>query len=496
MSGFVFRLSVAAVAFAATLGAQSNTEELARRQYESGLAFMQNRRYTEAVKDFQAVIESFPKSSVADKALLQIGLYHLEVTRDLAAAQAATDKLLKEYPDTDSAPMAYVVTGRLTIAKGHAPADVDASLASFERVRRLFPGDDAVSTADFYAGETLRLARRNDEALERFRRVTLEYPRSIWAARAALSAAVSLVQAGNPVRALDNLQRIRQQFPGTREASDALNDNTIIYRLYVRPPAQAPYAFAGRYVGAETSKFRDVAGVAIDDDGRILLAHRQGVAVFDAKAALVKSVAAEGPSAVFVDERGRLVFARHNQLIADGGESTTIAVPTPDGKGRQVEEIPSVVSLPNGDRLIADRKGKAVIRVSAAGKYIGNFVSGNAERLALSRLGDVALIDRDSNTVVVVDRDGKVSTKIPVKGPGYQFDNPIDLAFDLLGHLYVLDRGRASVFVFGAKNRLLATVTIPEKDQGAFQKAQAFALDAAARLYIFDDRVQRIQVYQ
>ena len=60
----------------------------------------------------------------------------------------------------------------------------------------------------------------------------------------------------------------------------------------------------------------------------------------------------------------------------------------------------------------------------------------------------------------------------------------------------MLDRGKASIFVFGPKGRLITTITIPEKDPGAFQKAEAFSVDAAGRLYVFDDRSQRLQVYQ
>jgi hypothetical protein len=118
------------------------------------------------------------------------------------------------------------------------------------------------------------------------------------------------------------------------------------------------------------------------------------------------------------------------------------------------------------------------------------------ERLALSQLDDVAAIDREAKTVVIFDRDGKQLSRIPPKGAGYDLESPVDLAFDSFGHLYVLDRGRSSVFVFGPKNRLITTITVPEKAPGAFPRAQAFALDRAGRLYIYDDRVQRVQVYQ
>src|SRR5262245_28569432 len=122
----------AVLALSATLVAQS-PEDLPRRQFESGLAFLKGERYAEALKDFQAIIDSFPKSQVADNAMLQIALYQVDVAKDLTAGQSAIDQLLKIYPDTDSAPMAHVVGGRISMAKGRTPADVDAAVASFER---------------------------------------------------------------------------------------------------------------------------------------------------------------------------------------------------------------------------------------------------------------------------------------------------------------------------------------------------------------------------
>jgi TolA-binding protein len=490
-------LGIAAVLAAGTaiLGAQGNTEEFARRQYESGLSFMQTGRYAEALKDFQAVLDSFGRSSVADNALLQIALYQLDVAHDTAAAQSAVDRLLKDYPETDSAPMAYVVGGRLAMAKGRTPGDVDSALASFERVPRLFPNDEAVPAAGFYAGETLRIVRRTDEALERFRRVSMEYPRSAWAARARISAGLCLVAGDRAPRALEELQRARIQLPDSIEGAEALNLNTILYRLYVRAPAQPAYAFAGRFPGTDGAKLKDIVGVRFDPTGELLVGHKLGVSIFDPKGKLVRTASSEEPSAFFLDERGRVVTVRKDALIAERGEATKISIPTPD-KPKAIEEIPSVLAMSNGTRLIADRKGKQVLRFAANGTYVNKFAGVDAERLALNQLDDVAMIDRDKKTVVVTDRDGKTLGSIPQKGTGYEFDNPVDLAYDPFGHIYVLDRGRSTVFVFGPRYRLLTAITIPEKSPGAFQKAVAFALDRAGRLYIYDDRAQTVQVYQ
>ncbi|MGE0704746.1 MAG: hypothetical protein AB7P22_12505, partial [Vicinamibacterales bacterium] len=92
--------------------------------------------------------------------------------------------------------------------------------------------------------------------------------------------------------------------------------------------------------------------------------------------------------------------------------------------------------------------------------------------------------------ITIFDRDGTQLTRIPARGANYQFDNPVDLAFDPLGHLFVLDRGRGSIFVFGpGKTELLTSIT-------AGREGRAITLDSAGRLYLFDESAQRIQVYQ
>lgn len=493
---------MSAIVVAFTLGppvvAQQSNEDLPRRQYESGLSFLQGQRYAEALKDFQAVIDSFPRSQVADNALLQVALYHLDVARDLSSTQTAVDQLLKIYPDSDSAPMAHVIGGRVSMSKGRTPSDVDAAVASFERVERLFPGNEAVPAAGFYAGEALRLVRRHDEALERFRRVSAAYPNSPWAARANLGAGYCLVQSDRAPGALPEVQRVRQMQPQTSMAADAININSILYRLYVRAPGQPAFAFSGRFVGDERANFGDVIGVTVDRANRLLLGHSKGIAVFDPKGTLTATVSAIDPSAFFVDDAGRIVFARQGALHTEKVASIPITVPQPAPKPpRPVEEIPSVVGLSTGQRIVVDKKEKTVIRVGANGQYLGPFASAiNTERLAASALDDVAMIDKDSKAITIVDREGKPLSKIMQKGANYQFDEPVDLAFDQLGHLYVLDRGKASVYVFGPKNRLITTFTLAEKAPGAFTRARSLGLDAAGRIYIFDERVKRIQVYQ
>jgi len=107
----------------------------------------------------------------------------------------------------------------------------------------------------------------------------------------------------------------------------------------------------------------------------------------------------------------------------------------------------------------------------------------------------LAALDADQKTVTLLARDGRITGRVAERGANYQLRQPGDVAFDALGHVYVLDR--AAVYVFTARgDRLLATFMSPDKSAGAFSNAQALALDAAGRLYIYEGRTDIVQVYQ
>jgi TolA-binding protein len=490
-SPFIRTLLVLAALGATVAAQQSNNEEFARRQYESGLAFMNNSQYTEGLKDLQAVVDTFATTSVADNALLRIAQYQLETLHDFDTAKITTDRLLKQFAESDSAPMAYVITGRLALARGRSAAEINAALASFERVSRLYPGSDAVPAAGYYSGEALRVSRRLVEALDRYRRVAMEYPRSPWAARASLAAGFCLVQTDRAQSALQDIQWVRQQFPDTPVANEALGLNTIIYRLYLKAPTQPAYAFSNRTIGNDRADYREVMGVAVDNTGRVILGHKAGVSMFDARGTLIGSTNALDATAFFLDEANRVIVAKAGSLVGERVETLYLS-----GPNKPIEEVGAIVATGGGERIVVDAKANSILRFAANGRYVGPFASGPAARLAVNAVDDVAILDRNGKAVSVVDREGRPLARLQAKGAGYDFQEPVDVAFDALGHLYVLDRGRGSIFVFGPRQRLLTTLTIAPNSPGAFTRAVAFGVDPAGRLMVYDERAKRIQVYQ
>jgi hypothetical protein len=358
----------------------------------------------------------------------------------------------------------------------------------------LFPASSAVAAARFYLGEALRRQRRNNEAVNQFRRVAVEFPRSPYAARATLAAVASLPAPDRVAATMSDLQRIRQQFPKSAEAVTALNLNTILHRLYLRPPGQA-FRFSGRSIATEASKIRDIVGLLFDRSDRLVVGHRQGVTVLDGSGAVVSAVAGDEPSAFFVDEAGRIVMIQNGGVVVDRALPVPIRVISADNRSaRDVEDVPAAVMLSSGERLIADRRQRVILRMNAANEVLGTFTAVNARRMAVSSADDVAIIDRDGRTVQVVDRDGKPIYRVAAKGTGYDLPDPADVAFDSFGHLYIMDGGKPVIYVFRPGGTLLTSLAA--SDPAALQRPRALAVDGAGRLYLYDDRLQRIQIFQ
>jgi TolA-binding protein len=473
-------------------------DDLARRQYESGLEFMRAGKYAEALKDLETVVDGYPASSVADDALLAIARYRLDVQRNPELAQSTAESVLKRFPASDSVPMAYVVAGQAVVARGYTAVNVEAALASFDRVERLFPGAAAVAPALVAAGDTLRRLGRCPEALDRFDRVTLAYPRSSWALAARVSSAACLALSGRPLDALQQVQRVVVTAPSSAEAQQARRLGTIVYRLYVRPPAQSPYGFAGDAIAGPAGKLKDVSALAFGPEAALFVASKGGIVALDRKGTTVRSVSAVEPRALFVDPQGRVVAAQKALLVQDATPApqlVTLTVPRGPGPAKVLGDISAVAVLTSGERLVADRGERGVFKFDNAGKYLGTLAPIRASRIALGPVEQIALLDRDTKSVAIYDRAGQSLARIASKGTSYELTNPADLAFDVLGHLYVLDG--TQVAVFGPDGRLVALFTGGDRtSQGALRGGTAMALDQAARLYIYDDRAERVQIYQ
>jgi hypothetical protein len=144
---------------------------------------------------------------------------------------------------------------------------------------------------------------------------------------------------------------------------------------------------------------------------------------------------------------------------------------------------------------VADRDQKAIFRFSASGGFLQRIDSTATDRLAIDGHDRVAALDSDAGSVTFYAEDGKVLDRLK---PSASFQRLVDLAFDPMGHLYLLDRKAGAVWIYapGDLSKPLTSFAVAEKQPGAFRRASALGIDPAGRLYIYDDGAERVQVYQ
>ena len=469
---------------------QQPGDELATRRFQTGLTFAEDGRHTEALTDFEAVILLYPTSPVADNALLEISKYHLEITEDLDRAADYAGRIVDDpaYSRQDAAPEAYVVLGRAAMARGHTSDNLDSAVAQLQRGLGLWPDAPAAAQALFFIGEAHRHAGRLVQALEAYARVAAEHAGTVWASRAGLGAGVLRAVNGDPVAAMAEFQRVRDRWPDSPEAETALERTTILYRLYVRSPERA-YTTVGEPFS--TRRMPRVQELVVNAAGQVFYATDSGVSATD-PAAAARAPAGDRPRGLVLDRRGVVTVIVRGALTRRDTPALQMTVPRPGREPKELREIDAAGVTTTGDWLIMDGDERAIHRFSAAGEYRGVFVPGRVKRLAVGPDDQIAVVDRNDRIRLMAE--GRELGEISRTGPSYEIDDPIDVAFDVFGHLYVVDEQR--VFVFGRDRQLVLRFPATDDAPGAPRNVTAFALDRFGGFVIADDDEKQIVRYQ
>jgi hypothetical protein len=336
----------------------------------------------------------------------------------------------------------------------------------------------------FKDADATRATGRTDDAIGKYQRVMAEYPASIWAARSALESARSMVGQGKWAPAMRQMQDVYLKFPKTPEAEDALERNTILHRLRLRQ-GQPVFRFARTAVSGNS--LRRVIDVAVDSATRVYVATRQSLAVFNESGGLVRTEPGELRAFALRGDTPTLLFERSLRQ----GAGALVPILIPDQNRPREADIQAGAIVSDETLLIADRRTKAIHVVSVTGAYQSRFTALDAVRLAVGPQGQVAAIERETQMLWLIGADGK-GRALPSSGTGYQLRGPMDVAFDPLGHLYVLERD--SVIVFTPAGEFLS-VFAPGVSAGAFRMAVVFDVDTAGRLYVYDEDSERLQVF-
>jgi TolA-binding protein len=466
--------------------------------YKSGLSFMDEKKFKEALDDFQKVVDSCTTVPVKAQALLQQGhIYLNQSPPNFAEARRVANTIGQSpYLDTPSAPDGLILLGLIELREAR---NFETAQNQFRRLGSITASSTSLAEAQFWTAETLRIAHQPQDALRRFEDVTLRYPAMSWKAMALLGSASCYVQMGDMVAAMESLQRVRRDFPRSREADLALKRTTILHRLTMRGPLQASQP----PVALGPGRLREGVGLVIDGSGRVVLGYRDGVAILPSATATAFQPRAldapeASPSAVGLGPNGVIALARERFLALDleKAEPWSPVIPQREGNPEPVE-VRSVATKWNGEWLIGDGRTDAIQRFSATGAYLGPFAENvQARRMIRNDIDDLAVVNGRTRGIAIFARDGGAPREIPRRGVDYEWDNPSDISFDSLGNIYVLDGAKSVIHVFDPGLKFRTTIQLAIKGTTQLKKAFALVVDDSGRIYVLDRDGQQVLAYQ
>ena len=215
-----------------------------------GRRALERREYNVALELLKSYVENNAGGADVDQALELLGESHLHV-KEWSEAQSQFERVLRDYPESDSAAAASFRLGEALWGQARGPAFdqeyTQKALEQWEGYLRAYPGH--WQNAE---GEKRRLAararladkldrsgrlylklRRTEPARVYFQRVLDEYPDTAFAPDASLGLALADAQAGKRDEAMAALRDLQTRFAGQPVALSAAKE---LARLERHPP--------------------------------------------------------------------------------------------------------------------------------------------------------------------------------------------------------------------------------------------------------------------
>lgn len=497
---------------------ETQLERAAERRFRSAEQFYAGGRYGQALRDYEAIVDTMPESRLADDAALRIARHRFDVEGDPAAAEEMVERLFRSYPAGDSIPGAHLLLGEIA-AQSFPPRFEDAQ-AEFERV--LMVAGSAGSPWSFRAltgiagiASDLMDDRTVAGALLSALHETRSGP--VFVAerfRARLLLARTFARLGESDAALgeiaglraDLLRAIRDRTANGGEPAGGGSDDFSAAEMAEEARQLATLIARYRSSGGPVWRF---AG-AIQPPQRLDRPRRVRIAggsihVLDRDTNELQtfSPAGEFEGALGIEDPWDLAFldggtvagatpvpvVAADEALVVGGNVRTL---TPGPGSERLRRIRAVADAPEG-YWVWDEREEAVFRFARSGLFLG--------RVPHARLDEVHRIERHpaGHLIVVEDRQGVLGfdaegRRIFHLTRDSGFSEPVDVAFDGLGNLFVLDRDGPTLGVFDRDFAPVATLRAGDWAEGRVRRPVSLDVGPDGVLYVLDESTRAITV--
>jgi len=420
-----------------------------------------------ALRNYELLVQQFPRAEIADDALLRTAEGRWQLG-DRAAAEEAIATLKEDYARTPGAAGAFVLAGNIRMATSNSPADFEAAREEFRSVvllygRADFPSLPWRARARVGAGEASIVLDEPEVAAAHFVAAIEDEPHSPFTDVARLRLATVLMRSGEWQAAAEILQRIIDESRAGGDASavdpelvpQARRFLQLVYRLQLRPSlSQAPWERAGqlRFTGPQLDE-----PVGIGARGERAVMVDPGIpliGIIEPDGTLDNRVPSSEASHPWWG-RGGDPYVATRRSVLDLGTRERQDFSAPDGNAmKPLEGITAGAHGIHRQWFVLDSDRRAVLMYDANAEYVSTLMGdddGEPVDLAVDHLGRLYVLDRRAEAVFRFSPEGGDRARVLQR----DWRRPEALAIDMLDNLYVLDRDAKTVEVFDRAGELI-----------------------------------------
>ncbi len=483
--------------------AQSSNNPAAGRLLLEGRRLQSEGDLAGALREFQLLAERFPESLQAREALWLIAQGKAQEGDRNGARQTAVD-LASRFPSSPYAADAYLLQARLLLQGFPTPAEVEEASTLFKRIPLLFGRDDfpklpARHEARFLRGDLDLDLGEMGTAAAAFVGAIEDEPAASWTSRARVGLGKTLLIEGDWVSATDILQRAvaASEESGRADADPASAGLarrllTGIHRLALLPASGQPSWNSARILSVPGATLKRPIAVAANLADHVVIVDRAGLVVeIGPGGAAVASRAAK--------DSGKPWWGKDRAYFGDDGTlrrmtdtwGANLSVPK-KGKKEPLKSVGAGASGALGQWYLLDSGAKRVQVFVPRGKFLSTLMEGDPVDLAQDLQGKIYVLDRKARKVNRYLSNGR-SDGVAASG---NWRKPEAVAVDILGRVYILDRDNATINIFGLQGGKVQTIG-PQLPGGIeLRNPVDLTVDASGRLYIADSRLQAVVIVE
>ncbi|NOZ13622.1 MAG: tetratricopeptide repeat protein [Acidobacteria bacterium] len=436
-----------------------------QRLYESGLAFQANQNYEQAMREFNLLLEQYPKSPFADDALLEIGRYDFQ-QGNVEKAQEVLNRIVSDYGQSDSADNAYLLLGRIQLQNGKA----DDAYNTFFHLKGAFPESDVLDQDYFYLAQISTQRSQFKKALYYLSQIYTRFSESKVFPDSLFQAAYCYYRIGEPREALKMLSAIDEAEKG-KDNPMAAN----LTRTLLRFTLNRPYRNVKQYFQMDSPSLLE-AGT----NGTLFVSAKKGRFIQIISPGQNRRRNTPGDVRAFYYSKGAgLWFSTGDQLIGPSGSVPLIV------DGSPLKEVTSFFLTPGLEIWAFDKSSGLTYVFSREHKLQRKLALGDVDFIKIRRDGLVFVVKNSRKLLEIRTRDGHIVRQF---GNYYKI---VDLAFDPLDNIYLLaDKGRSlSVLTDDFKPFQTMQLLAITHQSGRFSH---IAVDAGSNIYLSLTREREI----